>query len=475
MHLQSLAWYAALVYVVALLFRQFFEQAWHAGLAAFVFAGSYTHAIPIFFLANRNTLISLFFGVLTLMWHDRGRRSGDVKAVVAAPIAFAIGLLAYEGSTAVCGYLVGYALFVDSGRALSRLRRVIPYFTVVIVWQALYHLLGYGAHGSAVYIDPIASPLAFISAVATRAPVYLLSQWFVPPADWTQLASPSILAVWRATAVGVILLLGFLMWPLLRRDRHARFWAFGMLVSIVPACATFPGDRMLMAAEIGGSALLVQWLTLVKRKVLFAPTARVRLVVARVVATILMAIHFVLSPTWLPIRIAATADAFTGITDGIEALAHDDKLDGKLVVLVDDVLFSGAYFGALRAISDRQPIEQFLVLSPADDRLDAIQFSRPSANTLVMRLAEDYDWFLERDRLHPFHPGDTVVIGHVTVAIQTVDAEGKPRTVAFTFDRPLDDPSIAWFGRAEPPLAFGLHGHYPPWTPPAIGRTIAAK
>lgn len=357
----------------------------------------------------------------------------------------------------------------------ARALTLVPYAAVVGVWRLAYQLQGYGASASEAYIDPGASP-RFLAAVAVREPLLLLGQWLIPPAAESFLVSGTAFVTWWLVAVGFLAVLIVALSPLLRREATARFWFTGMVLSLIPSCATFPMDRMLLHAEIGGAALFALFAGAAYTGHLVPPTARIRRIAVRVLFDALIALHVVLSPIWLPVRIVATASSFESMTDAIEALAKTDGLSHKLVVLVDDVLFTGGYFPALRALSGRDPVEHLLVLAPVEGRFDPITLSRPSENTLVMDVDGRYEWFLERDRAHPFKVGDTVDLHRVTVDVRQV-LEGRPTQVAFRFDTPLEDASIAWFARLESAStsAFPTRGRYPPWKPPPVGQTTSVR
>jgi len=123
MHLHSLAWLGAVVVVATLFYRRMFAAAWIAGLAALLFAVDDAHGFPAVWLANRNALIGVFFGLLTLIAHDRWRRDGWWMGAVLAPLAFLLGLLSKESAVATGAYLVAYALFLDRGRWAARRER----------------------------------------------------------------------------------------------------------------------------------------------------------------------------------------------------------------------------------------------------------------------------------------------------------------------------------------------------------------
>lgn len=53
----------------------------------------------------------------------------------------------------------------------------------------------------------------------------------------------------------VILLFVVLLRPILRARPEARFFATGMLVAVIPICATVPHDRLLLYVGFGASCL----------------------------------------------------------------------------------------------------------------------------------------------------------------------------------------------------------------------------
>ncbi len=46
------------------------------------------------------------------------------------------------------------------------------------------------------------------------------------------------------------------LWTLLRRERLARVWFLGMALSVIPLCAAFPMDRLLVFSGIGAFGLM---------------------------------------------------------------------------------------------------------------------------------------------------------------------------------------------------------------------------
>src|SRR5580693_2046614 len=104
MHVENLAWYAALVLVCAAMYRRFIAVPWVAGFATAYYAFDHAHAYPAAWIANRNALMSTFFGVVSLLAHDRWRTRRRLWPGVLAWGAFALALLSAEAGLAIAGY-----------------------------------------------------------------------------------------------------------------------------------------------------------------------------------------------------------------------------------------------------------------------------------------------------------------------------------------------------------------------------------
>src|SRR5262249_31088230 len=154
-----------------------------AGVAILLFAVDDAHAMPVGWIANRNSLIATSFGVAAVIVHDRWRRDGWRAGSVLAPILFAVALCSKEEGIATVAYLAAYALFLDrAGRARGCLS-LSPYAAIVIVWRWLRASWGYGVWDMGLYVDPLAEPGRFALAAVDRAPILLLGQLGLPPAD----------------------------------------------------------------------------------------------------------------------------------------------------------------------------------------------------------------------------------------------------------------------------------------------------
>ena len=182
-------------------------------------------------------------------------------------LLLAAALFSKEEGIGTCAYLAAYGLFADRAGRWRGCAALLPYVIVVVAWRTLRDHWGYGVHNVGVYVDPLTDPGRFIAAVVERVPIFVLGQWSPIPAETAILLPWPYRAVFWCAAVGFAVVLSLAIVPLLKQDRTARFWAAGMLFSMIPVCATLAMDRLLTFAGIGAFGLLAQYFAFV-----FGPT-----------------------------------------------------------------------------------------------------------------------------------------------------------------------------------------------------------
>ena len=102
---------------------------WVAGLAALMYLLADSSYFPTMWLANRNALTALFFGILTLLLHDRHRTDGGRLSLIGAPACLLLSLLSAEAGIATLAYLFAYEIVLRRDRWTRRLgpwRRMSP-------------------------------------------------------------------------------------------------------------------------------------------------------------------------------------------------------------------------------------------------------------------------------------------------------------------------------------------------------------
>lgn len=469
MHAQSILWYGALTIAVAFLYRRLSATALIAGLAALLFAVDDAHGTPVGFISNRNALMAAFFGVLTIIAHDRWRRGNWRAGIVLAPLLLVASLLSAEAGISTCAYLAAHAVFIDRASVRQRCAALVPYAVVVLIWRLLWTHLGYGVENLGIYIDPLSSPLRFLAAIKDRAPLLLLGQWSLPLTDLTIMLPPwHVLLLWRAALV-LLALLVIVLAPLLRRDRVSRFWAAGMILSLLPICSTFPSERLLLFVGIGAMGLVAQLLCIVFAKSQARPRHLWWRIPAAALAVIFILSHLIIAPLSLPFR-SANPMAPKKFTDRLMIDSLDDAVQNQDLVVVNPPIAFLVITCPLIWEANNQPIPRRMRVLTSS-LFQPVKIHRPDANTLVVRPQWGYyAWVLDglfRDKQHPFAVGDRVELTGMTVEIMEMTPDGRPAEAAFRFSVPLEDPSLRWLQYED--------RDFTPFTPPAIGQSAILK
>lgn len=477
MHAHSLLWWALLVLAVTRLYRGLMGTTTVAGLAALLYAVDHTHGFAVGWIANRNVLVATLFSVLALdAFHRASQRSGGRRS--AASLGWlACALLAGEGAIAVCAYLFAHALFMQSGSLLRRFMRVAPAAALVAVWRIGYQALGRGAHGSGLYLDPVREPARFLAAAMERGPVLLLGELGLPPAE-AYVFFPALNPLHLGFAVGVGVALALVSWPMLRRDACARFWALGTLLSLLPACATHPNNRLLFFAGLGAMGLLSQLWHGYVGGARWLPPQGLRRRAGRAGVAALAGFHLVISPLLLPIAtlgVAVTAP----LQRAVEGLLRQPGLGGRQLVLLD----APDYF-ATKLLLPTAALQNL----PAPRSIVALSYGavaphyvRQGERTLIVDygdglLARPTDWLYSHPDV-PMREGYTRDLPGLHLQVLQVTGDGRPMRVRFDFDSPLDAGDrrwVRWRGDRFEPFTWAQAGQELT-QPPALLPLLSAR
>ena len=465
MHLQSLAWFGMLVFLVSLLYRRILGIKWVAGLAALFFAFDPAHGIPVGWLANRNALIAGVFGVLCLIVHDKWKQKEWRPAILLAPLCFALALLSAEAGIAIGAYLLSYTLFLEQGSIRKRLIGLIPYAVVFLIWAVSYVLLECGARNNPLYTDPLNEPLLYLKAIFLRAPVYLLGQWTIP-IEFNLINWPSI--IHRAGLVFSALLILILI-PLIRKDRTAQFCALGMFLSLLPICAVIPvpADRNLLFVGLGAMGLLAQWIYWMIHTGWNLPSLPLR-VVARIMLIIFIPIHVLINPILLP----RSSRGFTIMNEKIKkanaSLPSCSETEPCMFILTNNPIYLFFVFSVLlERMTQGGQFTPFLALSSGNH---AVTYTRKDLYTIDVQSENGSLTDLDNRPIgkeYAMEPGQIVRLNNVVVEVLELSNNGLPSKAQFRFKSPLDDPSFLWF-RWD-------NGTYVPFTPPEIGESVTIE
>jgi hypothetical protein len=474
MYLHSLLWLALAVVAVGYLYRSLEASPLLAGLATLLYAIDDSHGSVVSWISNRNALIASVLSVLALLAHHQFRKTGSRAGALLGPLCWLLALSASEFAVGILGYLLSYTLFLDRARWWRRVAALLPYAALLMAWSVVYLESGAAVRGSASYVSPWLDPVRFASIAPLRIAGLLVATLGPLPAELLLLGRREHF-VWWLLLVGVVMAAAACaLWPLLRRDRIARFWLAGTLLAVIPVAASFPSDRLLLLAGVGGAGLLARITA-----PLFQPSAWQSLGTGQAaLAVFFTVVHLGLAPLSSPLRAAQmqlvgrTLETATACLDGIEGLEQ------RTVVIVNAPLDAlASYIQAERAWKRLPRAKHLYWLTTAGS---SIQVTRRDANTLHVERADGFlSTPLERHyRAQPdaLTPGEQIRLGPMTATILSVTAEGRPRSVSFRFAEALESQSyvfLSWQDGRYQPLALGKLAQPLAFPAEDLGRILA--
>ncbi len=462
MHVHSLVWLALLIFLAAKFYRRILGPTWMAGVAALLFAIEDGHALPAGWICNRNSMVAASFGIGCLIAHDVWRREGKRWAFWLALALWGASLCSKEEGIATSAYLFAYALWMDGSTVWKRFLTLVPYGLLLIVWRVVRDALGFGVAHIGFYVDPFTDAGQFWTALFERYPVLLFGQWAGLSELWVLFGS----TFWRI-AVGYVCILGLVFWPLLRRDRTARFFATGMLLAVIPVCATFPMDRLLMFTGLGAFGLMVRFWNAVFAADGLRPGFVHWRVVAVPVALLLVLLHVVAAPLLLTVRVSAPWGRRELTNAMFPSVRFDRTIEQQDLVVVNPPI--AWLVGYCQFNYEHEGIPAPRAVRALAPGMGGLTVRRTSDRTIEVIPHNGYVNFpdsLLRNEKYPLKIGEQVYLARMTATVLTIEDE-RPKNVGFSFETPLEDESLRW-------VQFQA-GEYVPWTPPAVGEEVTLE
>lgn len=438
MHLHNIAWYMGALLLIAKLYRRFQSSEGAALLALFLYALDSTHGFTISWISNRNALLALTFGLLTLYFHARWREENKPSLLAIALLTQLMALLSAELGISVFGYIGAYALFLDKRGPVKGVLSALPYFILIVAWWAIYKNAGFGAaHADAYYVDPATQPVSFLFAAMERLPVLLASQWGLIPADLYTLTPGDKRAYSIICAVFLLIILAPVV-LMLRKDRTTLFWLCGMLFSILPALAASPYDRLLLFPGIGAAGLLGTFIhSLWVRKQ--RPDNRALKLYTLTVFGILALFHLILAPLLLPVMTYSTKLMAAAVSNKPSYFNDVDNISNKRLILFSPPLASSLAIAGLRFYRNAPMPERIWTITTLEGELE----SRVKGNQLILSREDGFivtpteQAVRDMDK-YPFSVGDRVALSGLTIEITKVTKAGRPMQLQLTFDEAVD-------------------------------------
>jgi len=461
MHAQNIAWFAAVVFLAGVIYRELMGVAWVAGFASILFLLDKDTYFPVMFVANRGFILSLCFGLLCLHQHHRWRFNGSRVAAWISALALAASVLANEAGSSTLAFLIAYALCLErpaAGRTpWNRAATLLPAFCVILVWRIIYQGLGFGVVNVGAYIDPAREPLRFLARMWERAISLLAGQLTGVAPDVVMALNPALQVTLLALGCVVVVAAAALFLPLLRSSGVARFWFVSMLLAAIPAATVVPLSKNLGFVAVAAFGLIAAFVSGLVTNQSWVPRSRQYRRVAWAAGLLLLLTHV---PGAIAGRLAAikTAPAAFNLIRQAGDIGDSPEIGDQDVVVVNApsqlsmllIPFDRVYRGQALPKSLR-------TLTPG---CTGFELTRPDARTLVIQSRGPSIFYcgdlgpvhsayifarIDRfTRQHTFKPGDEVCLKGLVVRVLETDANGLPARVAFQFEQPLDAPGFRW-------------------------------
>lgn len=454
MHVHNWLWFVALLLVARVFYREV-EQGPEAlpALAFAVFAIDDPHGATLSWISNRNALIALTFAMGAVTCHMRYVRSGRLRDGALGPLLFLIGLLGGEAAVGALAYLLAHALLLETGAWPRRLLRLLPYAVPLVAWRVAYRAFELGSYGSDGYHDPLREPAEFLLGLAQNLPILLGAQLSIPYADqafWGPPEGRAGLVVLSAVVLAATLALAM---PLLRRSKVARFYLLAAVLAAIPVSASVPGQRHLLGLSFGACGFVALLLCdLLERAD--------RQAYAGIAALGLFILHVPGAAFALPL----TSRSMTIVGEvadplGMSLHCEGDPQQQAWVIVAPPFTVFASYIQPMRAYRGAPRPAHLYWLSSATD---PVTVTRTGPRSL---LVDPQDGFIKstqdkhyRRDAQALHTGSEVDLPRMTAKVLSTTADGRPAQARFTFDVPLEDPSLCFFAYER--------GRYVPWDIP---------
>jgi hypothetical protein len=466
MHLHSMLWFGGAVYVATRLYRSVMGVGMMSAATAFAFAVDHVHGMPVGWIANRNALVGAFFGTAALAAYVESRKAGSWRYAFLGVPCLVIGLLGGEIALGVWAYFLAHAIVLDDAPIAKRIRALAPYLFATVAWRLAYKWLGFGAVGSALYIDPAQEPLVFLRALS-RLPQLLLGTYGFPPAEAGFFVSDRLALLAVVGSVSFVVYFAVAAWALVRFDRNARFWTLGSLFALIPACTAIPNNRLLYFPSLGAMGLVVGLIQAFRLEKPGLPQGAWR-TVARLFMIMSGGLHVFISPFLLPLA-ALNIFVTRSITDEAVPSAVKELSDParqELILVTAPEYYSGTFPRLMLRLAGRpEPMRQRLLsvgpVAIEARRLDAHRLELTYRNGLLAPVLTR----LYRGTKDPMAPGDRVTLDGLTIDVTQVTADGRPLVAVFTFEKPLSSPDLRW--------VVWERDRFVPFTPPASDGAVS--
>jgi len=458
MHAHNILWYIGILIVLGVYFRRIIPIGWAAGLALIFYCVDEARVESVAWIASRNTLMTTFFSIITLICYDKWRRDGWRWGSIATPVLYVISNLCSEGALGLWAHFIAYAWFLDRATPVKRVVSLLPVFSISIVWRLVYTALGYGTYATFYYFDPINSPLRYLRDLPDRLLIcYSELLYFYPRNDYFGGA------VGGADVDRFIFILRLLIVPttwvlvsMMRSSREARYWVVSALLMCIPLSTVFPVPRLFLFASISSCPLIAQAIALAvsyfKRSTDSTPRPLFRILMARftqaltvLLAVLWLGVHLVIAPFFGFMRLDSFRTTLHYGKAHADFIPSGPEISDKTMVIINTPDLYPTIFSIARR-KDGKPIypEPTIIIA---ETTHAFILRRESKTRLSMHqnggfFTNPYSLFV-RDVTFPLPEGYQVKQLDFLFTVARVTEDGRPLVVRI--DHPdLDSKNLIW-------------------------------
>jgi hypothetical protein len=458
MHAQNIAWYLGIIVVLALYYRRIVQTAWIAGLALVIYCFDETRAETIGWIASRNTIVTAFFSILTLLSYTKWRQDDWKPGWVITPVLFIVALASGEGAWGIWAHFLAYALFFDRASPLKRVISLSPMVLISAGWRLTYNFLGYGTYGTFYYFDPINSPMRFLKELPDRFLACLCEFFLVYPKRpfYAGINYYHHYYVFLFYAAFLLIPTGVVLIWLLKSSREIRYWTGSLLIICIPLCTVAPAPRLFIFASMSSCPLIAHVIALPIRrsyikealapvKGAFGVFVRSMQYAAIILSVFWLVMHLCISPVLAFERNKYIGSFIRYGQKHASLIPSNPKLTNKTMVIINTPDLFASLFSLFRRI-DGKPIYPKSTVIVGETTSSFILY-RERKDTLVIRFnggffQSIYGLFL-RDPTIPIPTGYRVKQLGFLITVIRLTPDGRPLDVSLT--RPsLDSPDIVW-------------------------------
>lgn len=468
MHLHSSLWFVAMFGALFKFFRRFLKSS-IVPLAVILLICDYSIYEPLSWIASRNSMIAVFFAVISIIYLDKSTKSNGYRALLISMLCLLFSLLAAEGGITTIAFSIPYLIFCDKRSLKEKMPAIIITFLIIICWRYLYNLQGFGAQNTGLYIDPLTNISGFFAAFISRAPILILNHFFLTDPLYVLIA-PELRVILIAAAIAIILLFTFIFKSQIMKDDRLKFFLSAMVLSSIPVCSiSLLSSRLqvfISIAAMGFMACLVSIIFDLYRKQTDDKCADIRIRFKNILCNIALIIHIPISAALILALSSFVALKAEEKPPGVfDSLTQQDLYGKRVYLLSSPHTFDMLYLPYKLSYNNQVMPEHVRILSTA---FNTNTFTVIDDYTLRMSNDAGMDIYphsyiengykkvspvyldliktsIFRQNSSPIQNRDIITFVDMEILIQSTTDAGEPTDVDFIFSYPLDDINSLWY------------------------------